>query len=199
MVGSMAKPIEAFKGAPRSRGICGGVAGKLARLSMLLGLALMSSAGTAPAQDVRRIAIFPFVLADTSLQGQMKGIRSDEQERLAGLDTQLRDLLAASGRCEAIDIAPVALEARASDLRSCSACATDMAGRLDAQLVAIPWVQKVSNLILNINVTILDAATGHIVAGGTVDIRGNTDESWRRGLAWLTRERLLAAPWPVSP
>jgi hypothetical protein len=70
---------------------------------------------------------------------------------------------------------------------------------LGAQLVVIPWVQKVSNLILNINVTILDAATGRVVAGGSVDIRGNTDESWSRGLSYLARERLLAAPWAVSP
>jgi hypothetical protein len=60
-------------------------------------------------------------------------------------------------------------------------------------------VQKVPTLILNINAPILDVASGRIVAGGSVDIRGNTDESWSRGLTHLVRDRLLASPWQVSP
>jgi putative ABC transport system permease protein len=38
-------------------------------------------------------------------------------------------------------------------------------------------VQKVSNLILNINVYLRDAHTGHLVTSMSVDFRGNTDES----------------------
>jgi len=43
-------------------------------------------------------------------------------------------------------------------------------------------VQKVSNLILNINVYMEDVATGNLEFVKSVDIRGNTDESWRHGL-----------------
>jgi hypothetical protein len=52
-------------------------------------------------------------------------------------------------------------------------------------------VQKVSDLILNINLVIEDAKTGKQVAGGSVDIRGNTDESWSRGLRFLFEEHVL--------
>lgn len=166
---------------------------------MLLGMAAGAAGGAAPQQMARRAAMFPFILDDTSLQGEMLGARADEQARLGRLDGQLRDLLVASGRCVAVDTTPVSTEARASDLRSCSACAIDLARRLGAQLAVIGWVQKVSTLILNINVTIRDVASGRIMAGGSVDIRGNTDESWSRGLTYLVRERLLASPWPVSP
>jgi hypothetical protein len=53
-------------------------------------------------------------------------------------------------------------------------------------------VQKVSNLILNMTVSIRDASSGRIVAAMSADMRGNTDESWSRTLDWLVRNRLLA-------
>jgi hypothetical protein len=40
-------------------------------------------------------------------------------------------------------------------------------------------VQKVSNLILNINLYMEDVQTGRMEFARSVDIRGNTDESWR--------------------
>ena len=52
-------------------------------------------------------------------------------------------------------------------------------------------MQKVSNLILNINLQVRDVGTGRLVAAGSVDIRGNTDESWRRGVAYLLEHRIL--------
>ena len=52
-------------------------------------------------------------------------------------------------------------------------------------------VQKVSNLILNINVYTEDAESGKMKFARSVDIRGNTDESWRRGLDYLLRNYLL--------
>lgn len=53
-------------------------------------------------------------------------------------------------------------------------------------------VQKVSNLILSMNVYVRDAHTGNLVAIMSVDFRGNTDESWSRAMSYLLRNRLLA-------
>jgi hypothetical protein len=53
-------------------------------------------------------------------------------------------------------------------------------------------VQKVSNLILNINVRIEDAASGRVLLVRSVDLRGNTDETWRRGMAHLV-QRIVEA------
>jgi hypothetical protein len=55
-------------------------------------------------------------------------------------------------------------------------------------------VQKVSNLILNINVYMRDAESGRMTFARSVDIRGNTDESWQRGLDYLLRNYLLGKP-----
>jgi uncharacterized protein DUF2380 len=57
-------------------------------------------------------------------------------------------------------------------------------------------VQKVSNLILNINVRVSDALTGHGITAASVDIRGNTDESWTRGIEYIVKNRLLPQSQP---
>jgi hypothetical protein len=52
----------------------------------------------------------------------------------------------------------------------------------------LAWVQKVSNLILNINVKVLDAETGQVVLAKSVDLRGNNDQSWQRGIDFMVRD-----------
>ncbi len=150
---------------------------------LILGLA-SASAQAAPL----RAAIFDFELDDTSLQGAMAVSNAPDQARLARLTTQLRDALTRSERYTSVDLAPVAAEARATNLQACGACAISLAHKLSAQVAVTGWVQKVSNLILNINVEIRDVTTGTIVQGGSVDIRGDTDESWSRGLRFLISE-----------
>ena len=113
--------------------------------------------------------------------------------RLALIDRELRAGLAASGRFRIVDTAPAAAEiARAGYWRSCNGCEAAIAQRLGADLALAGWVQKVSNLILNINLTVRDAATRELLFAASVDIRGNTDESWRRGIRYLIEHRLLA-------
>ena len=60
-----------------------------------------------------------------------------------------------------------------------------------ADLAVWGTVQKVSNLILNENVYIDDARSGSRYFSQSVDIRGNTDESWVRGMRYLLRYILL--------
>ena len=67
-----------------------------------------------------------------------------------------------------------------------------LAGELGADLAMTGVVQKVSNLILNINLYLRDVHTGQLVAAASADMRGNTDESWSRATAYLVRNRLLA-------
>ena len=48
------------------------------------------------------------------------------------------------------------------------------------------------NLILNLNVYVGDVDTGQMTFIKSVDIRGNTDESWTAGLNYLIRNYMLA-------
>jgi len=133
------------------------------------------------------VAVFDFELVDTSLEGATYGPRPDEQARLDRLGDELRQGLAKSGRVEIVDIAPVEARARASNLRACGGCDAGFARELGAKFAVTGWVQKISNLILNVNVSVRDAGTGKVVAGKSVDMRGNTDETWSRALDWLLR------------
>jgi hypothetical protein len=137
-------------------------------------------------------AVFDFEMIDTSLEGEMHGARMDEQARLKRVGDQLRKGLAKSDKFIIVDIAPVEAEALKSNLQACEECDVALAQRLGADLSITGTVQKVSNLILNMNVYIRDVHTGKVVISMSADFRGNTDESWSRAANYLLRNRLLA-------
>jgi hypothetical protein len=145
-------------------------------------------ARAAPSQ----VAVFDFELVDTSLQGEVDGPRSDEQGRLMRAGDQVRKALADSGRFTVLDIAPVNVAAHGSNLQACGGCEVALARQLGADLVITGTVQKVSNVILNINFYLRDVHTGQLVTAMSADMRGNTDESWTRAADYLLRNRLLA-------
>ncbi len=138
---------------------------------------IMLAGAPAGAQErAQTVAVFDFELIDTSLQGEIEGVRADETRRLVLISDALRAALAASDRYELVDMAPAAQA---------------IAESLGADLAVAGTVQKVSNLILNINVYMREARRPDRVRVYSVDIRGNTDESWLRGISYLARNRLL--------
>jgi hypothetical protein len=143
--------------------------------------------------DAPRLAVFNFELIDTSLEGEMSGARAEEQQRLKVISDQLRQMLTEKGYT-VVDFTPVAdVIAKAAPLHRCNGCAARIAEQLGARLALTGTVQKVSNLILNINVFVWDAKTGQERTRTSVDIRGNNDESWSRGVSYLVRNRLVEA------
>ena len=44
-----------------------------------------------------------------------------------------------------------------------------------------------------------DTGTGRLIGGASVDMRGNTDESWSRAVHYLVQERLLATNIGAPP
>ena len=139
-----------------------------------------------------KVAVFDFELVDTSLQGEVDGPRADEQQRLAQTGDQVRKALTLSGRFIVIDIASVRAAAQARHLQSCGGCEVNFAQQLGADLAITGVVQKVSALILNMNIYLRDARTGQLVTAMSADFRSNTDESWSRTMRFLLRNRLLA-------
>ena len=155
---------------------------------MALGPAGPGLAGADPVSAV----VFDFELLDTSLQGEGEGANPEETDRLAMIGRLLRQLLAESGKYAIVDQEPAAERiAEAGYLHACNGCEADIAKDLGAEQAITGLVQKVSNLILNINIHVRDAETGQLVAAASADIRGNTDQSWSRGVRWLVRNRLL--------
>ena len=144
------------------------------------------------AAEPPKLAVFDFEMIDTSLQGEVYGKRNDEQERLARTGDQLRGELGESGKFRILDIAPINVAAHQSNLQACGGCDAKLAHQLGADLYITGTVQKVSNLILNVNVYLHDAETGRLITAASSDMRGNTDESWSRAAHYLVKERLLA-------
>ncbi len=145
------------------------------------------------AAEPPKLAVFDFEMIDTSLPGQFYGPQADEHERLVRVADQVRRELGESGKFQIVDIAPVNAAAHQSNLQACGGCDVKLAQQLNADLDISGVVQKVSNLILNINVYLRDVHTGRLVTAASVDMRGNTDESWSRATRYLIRERLLAS------
>lgn len=156
------------------------------------GIVLALLVTPAAAVEVPSVAVFDFELVDTSLEGEVRGANPDERARLDLISDLLRQELEASGKLRIIDGAPIAERlAPGRSLRSCQGCELELAAELGADFALIGWVQKVSNLILNINVAVREVATGRLATGASVDIRGNTDESWSRGTRYLVKHRLI--------
>jgi hypothetical protein len=147
--------------------------------------------------DPLKAAVFDFELLDTSLQGEVTGPQADEQRRLKEVSEQLRKALAEAGKFVVLDIAPVNAAAHASNLQSCGGCDLQYAQQLGADLAITGLVQKVSALILNMNIYLRDTHTGRLVTYMSADFRGNTDESWSRTASYLLRNRLLAPNYGV--
>jgi Protein of unknown function (DUF2380) len=155
-------------------------------------VALIMLASSPVHADPPKVAVFDFELLDTSLQGEVEGPRADEQRRLKEVTDQLRKGLAEAGEFVLVDIAPVNAAAHASNLQACGGCDVQYAQQLGADIAITGLVQKVSALILNMNIYLRDAHTGRLITSMSADFRSNTDESWSRAMSFLLRNRLLA-------
>jgi hypothetical protein len=166
---------------------------RAARIALLLCAAVLLAAGApdAAAQQppLKRLLMLEFELID-----DQKGVVPfpEQEARLAMVSQRLRKALIEEDLYDVIDSAPVAelirTEAARQSLLRCNGCELDIARKAGADRVLLAWVQKVSNLILNINVKVLDAETGQVVLAKSVDLRGNNDQSWQRGIDFMVRD-----------
>ena len=151
-------------------------------VAMLLG-------ATAARADPPKAAVFDFQLANLGAQGPTDA----DVSRLGPLSDLLRSQLKDSGRYTVVSIDPVKAEvAKSSDLRKCGGCADDFAKKLGADVAITGEIQKVSNLILNINVYVKDLKAGTPEKAYSVDIRGDNDNSFEHGVKYLVKNNLPA-------
>jgi hypothetical protein len=165
------------------------------RLALVLGLLFLATPLTARSA---RTAILDIELLDMSQEAGDRSAAAADQNRRLGLATdELRRLLVESGQIAPVDLAPAAAGIRdKSPVFKCNGCIEEIGQALGAELVVSGYVQKTSNLILSFVLTVTDVRTGKVVRGAQVDIRGNTDETWLRGIRWMVKNRLLAEPLP---
>jgi hypothetical protein len=162
----------------------------LGRVVFLLALLLLDSS-VVRAAEVPRVAFFGFSLINTSLEAT----KPEEEARLGMIGELFTGKLDASGKFR---IVPVSAEGQKSlggaAIENCNGCEREAAIASGADWAAWGTVQKVSNLILNINLYMEDARSGKMEFVRSVDIRGNTDESWQHGINYIMKNYLLVQP-----
>jgi hypothetical protein len=157
-----------------------------------LGAAWVSAhaqAGAAP-DGLRSLAVLEFELVDE--QGNPH-TRAAQEVRLRNATAQLRQELAQRRLYRVVDATAAQdlqdkLRSQVAFFYRCDDCAAQVGARLGVDLVMTPWVQKVSELILNVNVQIYDIRAERVVFSKSVDLRGNDDVSWTRAVRYLVRD-----------
>lgn len=137
--------------------------------------------------DGSKVAFLGLTFIDTSTEGAYNGVRADESARLGLLEDLVATRFVEEGMT-LLDLAPISkqLESTANPA-SCYGCEIRMAKKLDADLVVVGVVQKVSNLIIAMNLVMRDVRSGKVVRGRSVEVRSNTDQSWSRGMRYILK------------
>ncbi|HMJ49781.1 MAG TPA: DUF3280 domain-containing protein [Burkholderiales bacterium] len=142
-------------------------------------------------QSLPSIAVLDFELIDDTQDTNPETLAA-QKKRLGLISEQLRRELSDAGLYRVVGNAPAAnyiAERKAQqELHACNGCELEIGKKLGADLVLTAWVQKVSNLILNINIEIKRVSSAQTLLNKSVDIRGNTDQSWSRGISYMVRD-----------
>lgn len=153
----------------------------------MLALAGILVAGAASAEPVK-VAVFDFQFTHVAEVPPTQ----DDIARLKRTSEEFRKLLTESGRYTLVPTDAVNEDvAKISDLRACGGCTDDFGKRLGAQATFVGEVQKVSNLILNMNVYYKPLNGEAKEEAYSVDLRGNTEESFDRGIKYLVKNQLM--------
>lgn len=168
---------------------------RMERLQILLAagvVATASAASAAPEFAGQKAAFFGVTFIDTSTEGEINGPRADEAARVEVMEEYIAEQLAANGMA-LVDLAQVQEELdRTVNPAKCNGCDIRMAKKLGARYSVVSEVQKVSNLIIAMNIYVRDVESGGQVAGQAADVRGNTDETWLRGARYILTRSIFA-------
>jgi Protein of unknown function (DUF2380) len=151
-----------------------------------------STAAAAPNDAVRIVALLNIQFLND--HEDLEPTTNAERVRLASIESLFKAKLEASGRYKFVSIPAEAAAkiAAGPEVGACGGCEFEYGKQLGADYAAWIVVQKVSDLILNLNVYMVDIAAKKLAFVHSVDIRGNTDESWTRGITYLVKNYLLA-------
>jgi hypothetical protein len=159
-----------------------------------LTVGVCSATTDAPAEPAKSVALLNVQFIND--HEDLEPTTGTERARLALIASLFKAKLEASGRYTFVSI-PADAAAKISagpEVGACGGCEFGYGKALGADTAAWIVVQKVSDLILNINVYMADVAARKLAFVHSVDIRGDTDESWTRGITYLVKNYLLPAP-----
>lgn len=143
------------------------------------------------------VAFFGLHMTDSSTQTTAASallpneIDPAERTRLQMIETMASERFEAEG-FRLLDLAPVAKDLdRVTNPANCYGCDVRMAKVLNADFILVGELNKISNALLSLNLQLRDGETGAIVKAGATSIRGNTDDTWRRGMRYILKNRIF--------
>ena len=159
-----------------------------------------AAAEEAPAQAAEVTSGKPIniVLLDVLLQNDNEGLdptSNAERARQVKVGEEFKRMLEASGHYKFVPVTDDIKKkmAAAQHIGQCAGCELDYGRELGADAVAWIEVQKISNLIINLNVYVAGTKDPKLNFIHSVDIRGNTDDSWVRSLDYLLKNFFLGS------
>lgn len=159
-----------------------------------LALAAALFAGAAPA-STQPVVPPQLVVLDLELSGDLGGpeFSAEHEARLATESARLRSDLAATQLYRLVDNAPAQaaidrLKAQQQYLHDCNGCDLDVGRQLQADLVMVAWVNRVSGLILTLTYELHDVKSGQITARKSYDFRGDNDNTWNHAIDYMVRD-----------
>jgi hypothetical protein len=159
-------------------------------VAVILSVLAFTHAFAAPARV--RAVVLDFEIIDEMHDPETQ---TGDRDRLEAITRRLPVALEVCTHLEIVPAPREAVEALAAQIayvHRCNGCAEDFAKAAGADLVIFTWVQKVSNLIINVNAEVQDAS-GRTLEVRSVDMRGNTERSWLRAVDALAK-RLCEKP-----
>lgn len=160
--------------------------------SLWLSLALACAANVATAAESKALTPLAMIGFELIEENPDPPREADQARRLVMIEQQFAQAIVAKGLYTPVDMQPAqalieSLRKQQEFLYRCESCQLEIGKTLKTRLVASGWVQKVSNLILNVNLQVRDVDMNRIVLTRSVDMRGNDDTSWTRALDYLLR------------
>ena len=117
---------------------------------------------------------------------------SEHEQRIRQVSNLLRKELSELPAYEVVDLAPAKEhmeQLRATQyLHKCNGCEIDLAQEVDAELVLVAWVHRVSQLILSITYEIREVPSGRPIKRKAFDFRGDNDTGWSRAVTYLVAD-----------
>ncbi|MCX7900584.1 MAG: DUF3280 domain-containing protein [Methylocystis sp.] len=143
----------------------------------------------------KRLLVLGFDMLDTSQEPVDQ--RADHERRLARLRDDVAAGLAAKRVYEIVDRAPsekALVETLARTyLRTCNGCDIEFGRQTSADFVLLGQVNKVSTLIMSMDVTIKSVKLGQPLYSQRFDFRGDNDKAWERATKYVI-ERIARDP-----
>ncbi len=111
------------------------------------------------------------------------------QKRLTFADSELRKSLLATRHYDLVDEAASGEFSKqvitALSNNNCNNCESTLAKGLNAQQIIVPWVYRLSQLVLTMHFEVIESNSGKIILKKALDFRGDNDQSWQRAIRYF--------------